>query len=32
VERKRNAFLKEQGVADEDLFANEDDDGTEGSA
>jgi len=32
VERKRNAFLKEQGVADEDLFANEDDDGTEGSS
>ena len=32
VERKRNAFLKEQGVADEDLFADEDDDSTEGSA
>ena len=31
VERKRNAFLKEQGVADEDLFADEDDDSTEGS-
>ena len=31
VERKRNAFLKEQGVADEDLFADEDDDNTEGS-
>ena len=32
VECKRNAFLKEQGVADEDLFADEDDDSTEGSA
>ena len=32
VERKRNAFLKEQGLADEDLFADEDDDSTEGSA
>ena len=32
VERKRNAFLKGQGVADEDLFADEDDDSTEGSA
>ena len=32
VERKRNAFLKELGVADEDLFADEDDDSTEGSA
>ena len=32
VERERNAFLKEQGVADEDLFADEDDDSTEGSA
>jgi sec-independent protein translocase protein TatC len=32
VERKRNAFLKEQGVADEDLFADEEDDSTEGSA
>ena len=32
VERKRNAFLKEQGVSDEDLFADEDDDSTEGRA
>jgi sec-independent protein translocase protein TatC len=32
VERKRNAFLKEQGVSDEDLFADEDDDGTGGQA
>jgi sec-independent protein translocase protein TatC len=29
VERKRNAFLKEQGVSDEDLFADEDADSTE---
>jgi len=32
VERKRNAFLKEQGVSDEDLFADEDEDGTGGQA
>ena len=32
VERKRNAFLKEQGVSDDDLFADEDDDSTEGRA
>ena len=32
VERKRNAFLKEQGVSDEDLFADEDDDSSEGRA
>ena len=32
VERKRNAFLKEQGVSDGDLFADEDDDSTEGRA
>jgi sec-independent protein translocase protein TatC len=29
VERKRNAYLKEQGVSDEDLFADEDADSTE---
>ena len=32
VERKRNAFLKEQGVSDDDLFADEDDDSSEGRA
>lgn len=32
VERKRNAFLKDQGVSDEDLFADEDEDGTGGQA
>jgi sec-independent protein translocase protein TatC len=32
VERKRNAFLKEQGVSDEDLFADEDEHGTGGQA
>ena len=32
VERKRNSFLKEQGVSDDDLFADEDDDSTEGRA
>jgi hypothetical protein len=27
VERQRNAFLKEQGVSDDDLFDDEDDEG-----